>query len=47
MPTCDICGREFSTERGLIIHKARAHGKSKESEKESGIKPLTEFMESK
>ena len=39
--TCDICGRSFETERGLAIHKARAHGKSKAS---GAGKALTEYM---
>ena len=40
--TCDICGRSFETERGLAIHKARAHGKSKTTS--SAGKALTEYM---
>ncbi|GEM_PF-3292123 len=38
--TCEICGREFDTERGLAIHKARAHGKSKAGT----AKALTEYL---
>jgi len=27
MPTCDICGRKFRTERGLKMHKTKTHRK--------------------
>jgi len=28
-PICDICGREFDTERGLSVHNTSAHQKDK------------------
>jgi len=40
---CEICGREFQSERGLRIHKVRSHGKAS-TEKQVSAKPLTDFM---
>ncbi|MFB6175081.1 MAG: hypothetical protein ABEJ87_03820, partial [Candidatus Nanohalobium sp.] len=42
MPTCDICGEEFDTERGLHIHESQKHGDEADAQEDSAEEETAE-----
>lgn len=46
MAECDICGREFDTERGVQVHRRQAHPDADQPDEDTGTEETTEHSAS-